>query len=1112
MLWEASFVKGNISQVYSYSNWQQLFDTVYNSRSKGGEYDSNDCTLGVINPTSGRMDWVKIHCDHRLNISTVICERKPVNAASVLPPSNLVLYIDSSDYLTNCVDQGIEDRVMPGRDPLYCDDNDCEQIRELNIEAMTFVNHCGTKTGSDHNSVYIRCPYCRIRRMLPTGLRQNTDILWTICKRECSNLIPKGCIKRFSACINSIARVKYDALAFSVTISNGTISLPDTFCQWQSFAIDNYCIHAEVKTIWNSTLNNSYNILPYSVSYDMSRDVFTAFMSTTPLRYIYTDTANDSTQISMILITDTPRRHITSSCHTALFTCVSTVECISELYINDGFDDCPDESDEKVSHQVTDKKAYQLKTPFHFRSYYYFYCNSSHRVSWLLVCDQRPHCHDGQDETYCITFHDILIPQNANGDPIHCLTSVTEYLEQFLDPVEGKRAGPSNVNISHVRCSDRNRRCISVYAINDLHDDCGTGGEDEPILNSIGIPLTEWNGMCKQEDHIPCLPGHPHCFPVHALCVYDVDVNGKLLYCGNGAHLSYCGPHQCPGRFKCHQSYCVSAVRVCDGVEDCVRGEDERGCGQNLTCPGMFRCKAGGCVTRLQACDGRNDCRGYADDESLCPFPQFDCPHSCVCSRRSMVCDRPDARALNLSLYRSLHLTTEAIIPTLKNSSYLMRLSISGSNLSIIDPFPKMQSLILLDISDTYFGNMKSKLFSGLQNLQVLLLANNWLETLHGDLFAGLASLQVIDVSKCKLKAIIYQPFSPLVQLKELHISDNELLSWSLDFQVEFRSLSYLNIYGISFEELNVAGVGNISVELNTSIHELCCWRSVFTCVSFHSAGKCKGSLKPYVVLLTIAGLMLVLMHASLLMIQRRSLQKNLYSVSWVSIHVFHSVNGVYLLLVAYLAFLTNESRYISERGWILITCHMAAALQLLALLGSLLMKSVHEYTICRNITSLIKKSSSKAHACIAFACLSVLVLLIVALTLWLNVAFDLQPVCSVFNPRYRVTFPFYVLLVFIVFPILLSLYCVVRINWYIYKTKRGVSGMGKSRATNGQNITSLVLVDNVLYFMVSVMVIHNFFLTLFNKLIDLNQCQIYIETIYIYTVETVQVWAGKLS
>ena len=98
-----------------------------------------------------------------------------------------------------------------------------------------------------------------------------------------------------------------------------------------------------------------------------------------------------------------------------------------------------------------------------------------------------------------------------------------------------------------------------------------------------------------------------------------------MNYDGNeGAEGSVCNDNQ----MTCRDGTCVDLSARCDGISDCVEGEDESNCEPDMmeeeeedksTCDEfMFDCRDGTCIDSSKLCDGVPDCPNETD-ESFCP-------------------------------------------------------------------------------------------------------------------------------------------------------------------------------------------------------------------------------------------------------------------------------------------------------------------------------------------------------------------------------------------------------------------------------------------------------------------------------------------------------------
>ncbi|ELU11431.1 hypothetical protein CAPTEDRAFT_47730, partial [Capitella teleta] len=87
-----------------------------------------------------------------------------------------------------------------------------------------------------------------------------------------------------------------------------------------------------------------------------------------------------------------------------------------------------------------------------------------------------------------------------------------------------------------------------------------------------------------------------------------------------------------PGLYACLDSSCILEQHVCDGVQDCLSGDDESNChdkcqpGENLASfsyPSIchcsdstlhFRCSDGECIPFSKMCDCHKDCKDGSDE------------------------------------------------------------------------------------------------------------------------------------------------------------------------------------------------------------------------------------------------------------------------------------------------------------------------------------------------------------------------------------------------------------------------------------------------------------------------------------------------------------------
>ncbi|XP_066450666.1 transmembrane protease serine 6 isoform X1 [Eleutherodactylus coqui] len=94
----------------------------------------------------------------------------------------------------------------------------------------------------------------------------------------------------------------------------------------------------------------------------------------------------------------------------------------------------------------------------------------------------------------------------------------------------------------------------------------------------------------------------------------------------------------CPGEFLCIlDGMCVP---LCDGVEDCSNGLDERNC----VCPAQYQCPEGQCIAVKQICDGNKDCVNGTDEEQCheaipCGTFNYKCADGSCLKKSNPECD-----------------------------------------------------------------------------------------------------------------------------------------------------------------------------------------------------------------------------------------------------------------------------------------------------------------------------------------------------------------------------------------------------------------------------------------------------------------------------------------
>ena len=98
-------------------------------------------------------------------------------------------------------------------------------------------------------------------------------------------------------------------------------------------------------------------------------------------------------------------------------------------------------------------------------------------------------------------------------------------------------------------------------------------------------------------------------------------------------------------QYQCNNGSCISDVALCNGIDDCTEGEDEKEC--NLCSSQEYQCLDNQCIALENICDGVKDCRDNDDErdcvsqnenQQICPTDRFECSDG-TCIPYEWVCD-----------------------------------------------------------------------------------------------------------------------------------------------------------------------------------------------------------------------------------------------------------------------------------------------------------------------------------------------------------------------------------------------------------------------------------------------------------------------------------------
>lgn len=313
-------------------------------------------------------------------------------------------------------------------------------------------------------------------------------------------------------------------------------------------------------------------------------------------------------------------------CPPYMFTCKSDKQCVPKYFVCDFDRDCLDGSDEHNCKPASCKSDE-------------YTCGNGRCINKSWLCDGEDDCRDGTDEANCNKNSTVVV--ECKADEFRCNGTNTCIPKQWrCDTEQDCNDGSDEMNCSKKECEPwmfmcaSDSRCIYKTWQCDGEKDCKDGSDEKNCSLSTEVPKKpginflpgdschDWMFKCNNDK---CVPYWWKCDGVN-----DCGDESDEMGCNSTQAMTTttmkpvptrkkernCGLHE----FRCDSGVCISKRFVCDGYEDCSRGEDEDNCPTQKQCSNKhFRCRSDGmCLPMDKYCNNVVDCADGSDED--CKF------------------------------------------------------------------------------------------------------------------------------------------------------------------------------------------------------------------------------------------------------------------------------------------------------------------------------------------------------------------------------------------------------------------------------------------------------------------------------------------------------------